>query len=507
MDGPTSFRHTRSARRGAQQATKARPLALFRLCPQASFHFLTNLAKVFPLVLAGLLIFTGSGAAQIIEPPHPPTPPPIFPVGPGRIQVDQYSLDAVIDGPLAVVTVQQVFRNTGQRTVEGAYIFPVPANASPGDLQLTVDGQTLEGRLYPADEAERIYTEIVRRQRDPALLAYVGRGLYQTRVFPIPPGASRTVTLTYRHVLEQDDGLYRFDAPVPGAGDPDRAPKRFALRVDLRNQPGLRTVYSPSHNVSIQREGPDGALVGFETTDPAEMRPFALYFGTDASALGVNLLSYRPAGEDGFFLLLAAPAVDAGAQALVARDVILVLDVSGSMQGDKIEQARAAARYVVDHLNPDDRFNLVRFSTGVDVWQARLQPVDADARQRAHQWIDATRATGSTDINRALLEALALLREPTDRPAYILFLTDGLPTVGVQEPERILDNATTNAPQDRAVRLFTFGVGYDVNTDLLDELSRSLGGTSTYVQPDQRIDEAVSDFYAGVSAPVLAQVQ
>ena len=445
--------------------------------------------------------------------PNPPLPvePPMFQIR-DAVEVQLHSVEATIEGNVAAVHVTQRFFNPTRQQLEGTFVFPLPADAAIGDFQMTVDGQVLEGKLYRAEEARAIYEEIVRSLRDPALLEYLGQGLFQASVFPIPAGATRTVELTYRQVLSLDDGLYRFSVPL-GSGPNHAAPQTMALGVDLRDQPGLRTVYSPSHNVSIQRNGDDNAVVGFESNDPAEMRDFVLYFGTDESAIGLDLLSYQPSGEDGFFLLLAAPSVDVREQEVIARDLVLVLDVSGSMQGEKMEQARRAAQYVVENLNPEDRFNLIAFSTGTDAWAGALQPADAATRAEALAWIDDLLANGSTDINRALLEALGQIGFAShssgganNRPAYILFLTDGLPTQGEQVPARIVANAVDNAPADRTLRLFTFGVGYDVNTDLLDEVSRVLGGRSSYVRPEEAIDEAVGDFYASISTPVLSNV-
>jgi Ca-activated chloride channel family protein len=190
---------------------------------------------------------------------------------------------------------------------------------------------------------------------------------------------------------------------------------------------------------------------------------------------------------------------------------VLVVDVSGSMKGEKMDQARAAAAHVVAALNPDDHFDVVAFSSASSAFQGSLQPATPDNRAAALAWIDDLRANGSTDINRALLEALAMLGERQDsttasRPAYVLFLTDGQPTLGETDPGRIVANAENNTPPNRSVRLFTFGIGYDVNTDLLDTLGSLLGGRSSYVAPQARIDEAIETFYAHISTPVLANI-
>jgi Ca-activated chloride channel family protein len=441
-----------------------------------------------------------------IEPPQPwppaPVPPVVFPV-----IVELHQVNAVVDGPVASVTVTQIFRNDSSREIEGTYLFALPEDGAPSSLQMTIDGETVEGRLYDKDEARAIYEEIVRSRRDPALLEWLGRGLFQMSVFPIPAGTTRTVELTYEHPLALENGLYRLDVPlkayVPGAS----APENVAVNVELRNQPGLRAIYSPSHEVAVERTGNEGALVSFEGDGADTRSEFTLYFGSDKSAIGANLLSYKPRGEDGYFMLLVAPSVEAAAADVVARDIILVLDVSGSMKGEKIGQAQSAAHAIVEQLNPDDRFNLITFSTGVRLWQNEPQPVSARTRANAESWIDDIDATGATDINRALLEALGQTETgERARPAYILFLTDGLPTQGEIDPDRIVANAANNRPAERTVRLFTFGVGYDVNTDLLNTLSSEMGGRSSYVKPDQAIDEVIGNFYSQIGKPVLANV-
>ncbi|OUC07303.1 hypothetical protein RY27_15685, partial [Litorilinea aerophila] len=166
----------------------------------------------------------------------------------------------------------------------------------------------------------------------------------------------------------------------------------------------------PSHPIDVSRPADDQARVTFSQQDVRPESDFELYFSTAEDAVGLNLLSYRPAGEDGYFVLLAAPAIQAAAPELVRRDLVLVLDVSGSMEGGKLEQARAAAHFIVDHLNPGDRFNLISFSTGVRLWQPGLQPVADETRPGAHAWIDGLQAGGSTDTHRALLEAPAQIK-------------------------------------------------------------------------------------------------
>lgn len=466
---------------------------------------------VFWVILVILLANYAPLHAQVID-PVPPMPEPIplppfdMPMPSNQIVIARHAVDAVIEGQVAQVQVTQVLRNRSGRMAEGVYIFPLPADAAVSDFQMTVDGEVLEGKLLDRNEARRIYEQIVRSQRDPALLEYLNRGLFQTSIFPIPPGESRTVNLTYTHLVARSDGLYHFNYPLrmPHLG---ATAQEIDVRIEVRKLPGLRTIYSPNYPITVERVADDQAAITYSAPADKPVSDFDLYFGADRQPVGLDLLSYKPAGEDGYFVLLAAPSVEAGADEIVARDMVVVLDVSGSMQGKKIEQAKDAVRYVVQQLNPEDRFNLIAFSTGVSLWKNRLQTVNDQSAKSALRWIGDLRATGSTDINRALLEALAQLDDgEATRPATILFLTDGQPTQGEMNIDVILRNARNNMPIERTLRLFAFGVGYDVNTDLLDTLAADLRGASQYVKPDELIDEAVSAFYAQVSTPVLSDI-
>lgn len=467
-----------------------------------------------------LLIFVTVGAlisgtwsssrAQAIPIDPPPQPEPL-PMPIDEVQIEAFLVDVTIDGALAQVHLTQRLRNDTPRTIEGSYLFPLPTDAAISDFQMTVDGQVLEGEILRADEARRTYEEIVRQRRDPALLEYIDHDLLQISVFPIPAGATRELEFSYVQLLTGRDGLYQFRFPLQTRQYSAAPVESLALNIELINQPGLRTIYSTSHEVTVARTADSSAQIHYVAergqTDNGD---FVLYFGNDQSGVGLNLLSYQPAGEDGFFVLLAAPGLETAADAIVERDVVMVVDVSGSMQGEKMAQAQAAAHFVVSSLNAADRFNLVSFSTGVRLWQAALQAVNETTQQAAHEWIDDLRATGGTDINRALLETLAQFTtdniQGSTRPAYILFLTDGLPTQGERQIDRILANVMDNRPDALSLRLFAFGLGYDVNTTLLDTLSSDLGGRSSYVRPEERIDEEVSHFYNGISTPVLSDV-
>ena len=432
-----------------------------------------------------------------------PCPPrsackPSFP----QLSIKYHRVTVTIDNQVASTHVDQVFVNPAPVDLEGTYIFPLPADAVVSDFAMWVDGKRLDGQILDKDKAKQVYLGIVNQRRDPALLEYIGRGAFQARVFPIPAHGEKRIELDYKQVLQADGGLIRYVYPLNTEKFSAQPLGDVSVSVSIKSKDAIKAIYSPSHDVSVSRNGEYAATAGWEAKNVRPDRDFALYYSVSADDIGLNLLTYKPsAGEDGFFVLLAAPKVDTRASQVIAKDVIYVLDMSGSMQGEKIDQAKKALEYVVGKLNPEDRFNIITFSTGVTKYMPGLRP--ASEKAEAVPFIRAVRAEGSTDINRALLEALAMVDR--SRPALVIFMTDGEPTTGEVNPAKIIANAQNAAPKN--VRLFTFGVGFDVNTNLLDNLSQGLRGASAYIKPNENIDEIVSAFYAKVSTPVLADLQ
>jgi len=452
------------------------------------------------LVIVGLL-FSSCGVAYadgviIVEPP-PGVPPPNTP----NLVIRYHRVTVDISDQVATTEVDQVFLNDTRYDLEGIYIFPLPEEAAISEFAMYVDGERWEGEILPRDEARRIYEDIVRRRLDPALLEYVGRDTFQASIFPIPPGDERRVELAYSQMLENDGGLVKYVYPLDTERFSAEPLEEVVITVKVHSSQDIRAIYSPTHDVAIDRVDEHTANVSFEAANVLPDRDFELYYTVSDEDFGLNLLSCRDAGEDGFFLLLIAPKVEVDERDVVAKDVIFVLDTSGSMEGEKIAQAKSSLEYILDHLNPEDRFNIVAFSTGVNIYARKPQP--ATEGDEARRFIDDLRAVGGTNIDLALTEALAMA--DGERPQIIIFLTDGLPTEGVTESDRIVANVSRQASEN--VRIFTFGVGDDVNTFLLDTIAQDNRGASSYVRPNESIGEEVSSFYAKVSTPLLADIE
>jgi Ca-activated chloride channel family protein len=452
------------------------------------------------LVIVGLL-FSACGVAYadgviIIDPP-PGVPPPDTP----NLTIKYHRVTVDINDQVASTEVDQIFLNESLYDLEGIYIFPLPEEAAISEFAMYVDGERWEGEILPRDEARRIYEDIVRSRLDPALLEYVGRDTFKASIFPIPPGDERRVELAYGQVLENNGGLVKYVYPLDTERFSAEPLEEVVITVRVHSAQEIRAIYSPSHDVAIDRINEHTAAVSFEAANVLPDRDFELYYTVSDEDFGLNLLSYRGSGEDGFFLLLVAPRVEVDERELVAKDVILVLDTSGSMEGEKIAQAKSSLEYILDHLNPEDRFNIVAFSTSVRTYAREPQP--AAEGDDARRFIDDLRAVGGTNIDLALAEALVMA--DGERPQIVIFLTDGLPTEGVTDSDRIVANVSRQASDN--VRIFTFGVGDDVNTFLLDTVAQDNRGASSYVRPNESIQEEVSSFYAKVSMPLLADIE
>ena len=478
--------------------------------------------RVFrPLAVAAALLFAADAAPAQALLELTDAPRPGFPA---TWEVTRVSVHADVTGQAATVRLSQTFRNVGSRPLEARLLFPLPAGAAVRALTLLVDGKELVGTLQPADEARGTYEAIVRKNRDPALLEYAGRGLYRTSVFPVPAGAERTVQIRYSQLLAAENGLVDLTLPVGTAGSSRRPVRAAEVSANIKTEAPLKVVYSPTHDVSVERPTGRAARVSLELADVVGREDVRVLFGTADGLVGLNVLAHRagapPNGDggpvdgepgeevddpDGYFLLLAAPDVPDAGDAPPARTLAVVVDTSGSMQGEKMRQARAAAAFVVSRLRAEDTFALVAYSDAVVPFAPELRAGDDAARREAAAFLDGLRAGGGTNIHAALTQTLEMLPERGDRPTYLLFLTDGEPTEGVTDEAAIAAAVAAANGGDAAAkaRVFTFGVGENVNARLLDRLSGGGRGVSAYVAPDENVERAVGDLYAKIAAPVL----
>lgn len=435
--------------------------------------------------------------------PRPPRPlPPV--TLPRTLPIKSININTKIVSQVATTHLEQVFRNDTDATLEGTYLFPIPESASIVEFAIWDGDRRLVGEVRSREEARRIYDEIVRRQRDPGLLEYAGKDLFQASIFPIAPHSDKKLELTYTQVLKAESSTVAYRYPL-GIGRQVTEIGSVSGRIELDSKDPVRNIYSPSHEISVKRTGERKSTISFETASGQQPQDFQLFYTVSSQDFGITLLTHREAVKDGYFLLIISPKDDWSEQEYASKDIVFVLDTSGSMAEEgKMEKARAALLYGIRILRPKDRFNVIAFAGEERLMESGLIAADDEGRKRGEAFVQALRPVGGTNINEALLASMRQFR-PGDRPRMIVFMTDGLPTAGETNMTRIVENA--RQARIPGLRLFTFGVGYNVNTTLLDKLAADNGGVADYVEPKEDLEAKVSNFFAKVNNPVLTDLR
>ena len=416
--------------------------------------------------------------------------------------------------------VEERFLNRGGLIGEADYIFPLPKGAAFRDLKLSIDGQLVAGETMSATEARRIYEDIVRRQKDPALVEWMGHGMLRTRIFPIQAGEERRVVVRFESVAEREGDAVRVDyftgsrpdglrvtgdrlqsSEQPATRNPQ---PRTSFSLTYRAGGELGEAYSPTHELDVDR-------------DDAQRRVSIRGGSADVTVLvalrrslaaSVATLTHATRDEEGYALITVTPPTDLASNRL-PRDLTFVLDVSGSMAGRKMEQAKAAGRALLRTLTDRDRFRIVDFSTDVRSFRDGFTAATQENIRAGIRYLDGLDATGSTNISGALEEALRQSESESERRGrgrmpIVLFMTDGAATVGERDPVRIAANA---ARMRGDARIFTYGLGADLNIGLVEQLAVEGRGIATFLRPDESVERSVELLATRLRAPILTDVR
>jgi Ca-activated chloride channel family protein len=430
---------------------------------------------------------------RILPPDRPDRRPPV--------DLTAVDLHAEIDGQVATTVVKLTLSNPGGRPAEAQVLMPVPQGATVRQFVLEGLGEEGIAQIMAKDEARRIYRQIVSKLRDPGLLEFAGQGLMKSSVFPVPAGGTQVVSLTYEQILPADGD--RIDYVFPRSSE--RSGVTWMMSALIEAERPIATVYSPTHDLVTERISPTKVRVKVPASAASAAGSLSISTLLEAAdGLTASLIAYPDPEEAGagYFLLLAGlPPVAPEDAKPVKREVTLVIDRSGSMRGEKIEQAREAALQVLSGLEDGEAFNIIDYSDSIESFAAAPVIKSDETMRQASAYLESLKATGGTNIHDALLEAL----RPEPREGYlpmVLFLTDGLPTVGVRSESAIREAvAGSNAHQRR---IFTFGVGFDVNAPLLTNIASTSRATTTFVLPDEDVEAKVGHVFKRLSGPVLA---
>lgn len=450
----------------------------------------------------GVLIDEAPRAGEHWQLPRPRPDRPSPPIS--SYTISELSVQASVKNQLAETQVIQTFRNTGSTQIEARFVFPLPYEGAIDQMTFLVDGKEFEAKLLPADEARRIYQGYLQRNQDPALVQWLGTGMFQTSVFPIPVGASRTVTLRYSQLLRRDGNLTDYLFPLSTARYTSLPIEKLSIRVALAESEEIKNVYSPTHELEIKRDDARNVVVTGQWTNMVPNTDLRLVYDVAAGPLTASVLSTWPQDEEqGYFVLLARPTFDLQAVPPQQKNVVFVVDQSGSMSGEKMQQAREAAKFVLQNLRPGDHFNIISYHSTIQMLSPEPLVFNDQSRSQAMGFVNSIYPGGMTNIDEALAKAFATLPDNA-LPSYLVFLTDGLPTVGEKNEMKIA--ATCRRLNQSKARMISFGVGFDVNSRLLDRLSRDHRGQSEYVLPNEDLEAAVARLYSKISTPVVTNM-
>lgn len=438
----------------------------------------------------------------VIRPPRPVRTPQA-----NWAWVKKAKMDVTITGQHAKVTVDEEFFNPNNWQAEGVFLFPLPKNAAIHDMSFWMNGKEYKGEMLDATKARQYYIQTVSRMYDPALLEYADRGLFRLRVFPIPPQGTVRVKFTYSVMMSRDGDLVTFTYPTSTNKYSHGAIDSFVIDIKIKTDEPIRNILCPNFLVDITRKSDKEVRVTFEGRKVKPEKDFVLYIQYSPKSIGFSSFAFNDGTEDGYFVMLITPKYEVKEDEILPKDIVFVVDTSGSMRwDDKMEQAKKALKLCLRKLNKRDRFGLVAFSGEVRKFSEKLLDSTEENINRAIKWIENLEPMGATDINGALLAALAMASEKkAERPFMIIFLTDGEPTAGEDDPAKILENVA-KANKVRA-RVFVFGVGSEVNTKLLDLLAEKNHGLTDYIARTEAIDARVSNFYNKISSPVLSELK
>jgi Ca-activated chloride channel homolog len=427
------------------------------------------------------------------------------------LEVTHHDVTVDLQGVHAVTHVDQAFHNPTDAPIRGHYVFPIPPDAMLSSFSATLDGADQSVDHQSAGDATRMLNDRIADRRDPSLLQYADWEAY-TFELTVEPHETRTMTLTYEEVVQPSGGALHYHYVLSTERYSARPLDEVSIVVNVKGDTTLGAVYSSSHPVAVERSAPDEAQATYRAENVHPDEDFHLFITPAIDGFGSALLTGTMADAEGqqqeHFLFLFAPEVGGARETAMPKDLILILDRSGSMSGEKIVQAKQALHFILDHLNPEDRFSIVAFNDRLDVFSRQLAPASAEMQRQAHGFVDDLIAEEGTDIDGALLRGLDILDNSDARSGSIplvVFLTDGLPTVGLTDPTRIVERAGRANAQVEA-RLHVFGVGYDVNSHLLDHLAGENGGSVTYVQPGENLELRLSAFYRKIANPVLTDL-
>jgi len=425
----------------------------------------------------------------------------------GNLPLISQKVKVTVNNQVAVTTLEMIFDNPYDFTIQPNIRFPIHEKASVQNFTLTdADGQTFSGTIEESQQAEQTFNAAQAEGMMPAMAVQKQPGVFEASIGAIGPKSRATVTIEYSEILPYSRGTISYALPFDVSTMQKSNLETSSIVIEIIDQKEIATLQSPSHDIYAEKIDSQSWRAVFEKNNYLPSGDFKLVYEVKAEAMASNFLATRPdENKDGYFMLMLSPAEIVTAEDIASRDIVFVMDTSGSMQGNRIIQTKKAFDFFVSKLNENDRYGIVDFSSGVKYWKEELQKVDEWTKSEARHYINKLHASGGTNIHGALIKALELFDKTENRTRTIVFLTDGEATNGITNTEQIVREF--NAANVLQVRTFTLGVGRNVNKALLNKLALENRGESVYLEENLKsIDNELIAFYQSISTPLLVDL-
>jgi Ca-activated chloride channel family protein len=445
---------------------------------------------------------------------------------------------AEVSGSLARVTVTQEFHNPDQEKIEAVYVFPLPQSAAVDDMTMIVGDRTVKGKIKRREEAQAIYEAARESGQVASLLDQERPNIFTQSVANIAPGAAVTITISYVEFLKYEAGMYEFVFPmvvgpryIPGQPMPEpvaqrgggwapdtsqvpdasritprvapesinmgRAGHDISIEVKLDAGVPIDDLKPMSHEVDVARPDPHRAVVRLKDQATIPNKDFILKFDVAGKKISDAVLTHRGA-QGGFFTLMLQPPERVTPADVAPKELVFVLDTSGSMEGFPIEKAKETMRLALDNLYPDDTFNLITFSGDTHILFPQPVPATRENLQRAQVFLASRRGSGGTEMMKAIRAAL----DPSDKQDHVrivCFMTDGY----VGNDMEIISEVQKHPN----ARVFAFGIGSSVNRFLLDKMAEQGRGEVEYVGLQDDGSAPARRFHERVRNPLLTDIE
>lgn len=474
-------------------------------------------------VLAALSALALAGSARAARPPVAEPVP-----GGELIVTDPYGRDAgercplkntavraEISGFVARVFVTQEYSNTTGRKIEALYTFPLPSRAAVDDMTLITGNRTIKASIKEREEARRIYDEARNRGNVAALLDQERPNVFKQFVANIEPGAQVKITLSYAETLKYEEGDYEWSFPMvvgpryvprhaqetagmnPKYAPPEtRAGHDLSLEVTLDAGLPVREMRSKTHEIDVQRPSPNRASLHLAQRKVIPNKDFILQYSVAGEKIADTLIAHRgPLG--GYFTFVLQPPERVTAEDVTPKELIFVLDTSGSMSGFPIEKAKEAMKFALDGLYPRDTFNLITFAGDTSILFPQPAPATRENLATAQAFLAARRGSGGTEMMKAIRAALAPSGD-RDHVRIVCFMTDGY----VGNDFEIVNEVKRNP----GARVFSFGIGSSVNRFLLSKMAEEGRGEVEFVGLQDDGSAAARRFHERIRNPLMTDI-